>query len=248
MNVQKSMFSHKSFARGMGGICALVITLATIAHADAESVTNVSIVPDLDISRFLPYTIQSEITGSPTSVSVEISGINGDGGSEWDYYVDGTPASAAVTKTMTYNTGSGKWISASVYPDSIYPEIFFAPSSTTWNNAPSDAIARRNNYHLLHFANPFTMTGSMSFFVEINAVPRSTVNSADMEVYLVKNAKEITFFNSDWRNSVDVQLIADFSKSATYHHEHSANSSHHLIPLRTNTGGTIGTIGKKKSM
>lgn len=245
MRVSRSLRRRLIFSLRAGYVFCGMLLLSSAVVVIAESVTSVSIVPDLNITRFESYTIQSEITGSPTSVSVEVSGVNGDGVADWDYYVDGTAASASVTKTMTYNAGEGKWISTAVYPDSIYPEVFFAPSSVTWSNAPSSMIMRRNNYHLLHFDNPFTMTGSMSFFVEVNAVPRSAVNSAEMDVYLVGSGKTISFFNSDWRNSADVELIAAFNKSATYNHEHSVNSSHHLIPLRTNTGAALGTIGDK---
>jgi len=35
---------------------------------------------------------------------------------------------------MTYDAGEGKYISENIYPDSIYPEIFFVPSAVTWNN------------------------------------------------------------------------------------------------------------------
>lgn len=207
--------------------------------AGAETVSNIQMIPNLDISYFGAYKIRSNISGSPTSVSVQVNGINGDGGSYWNYYASSTPYYDLVTKTMTAT--STYYESSNIYPDSIYPEIFFAPSAITFNNNPTNIDLRRNNYHLFHLQNPYTMTASSSFFIEMNAVPVSTVNSADLEVYLVKNGKTTSFFSSDWRNSPDVELVGTFDKNSNFHHIHNAYSSHRLIALNTNSDGTIGT-------
>lgn len=221
------------------------ITILTIAFCRDVSaqITNILMDPALDIARFSPYKIKADISGSPTSASVEVSAINWDDpNGPWDYYADGTPDSQARTRTMSYDSGEGKWISQNIYPDDIYPEIFFTSSTITWNNVPSIINLRRNNYHLLHFDNPFTMAGNMNFFVEINAEPVSTVNSADLAVYLVRKNKDISFFNSDWRNDVDdVELIGTIGKDRVFHHNHvTGKSSHHLIPLTANMDGTVG--------
>lgn len=207
----------------------------------AQSINSVEISPALDISRFAPYKILADISGSPTSVSIDVTGINGDlpDPMRWDYYVDGTSAAGGVTQSMTYNSGSGKWESDNIYPDSIYPEVYFADSNTTWYNSPSDKILQKNSYQLMHFTNPFTMVGDMSFFIEFNAVPRSS-NSQDLEVYLVKKGKNASFFNSDWRSSADVELVGIKTNQDSFHHTHTANSSHHLVPLLTNSNGTVG--------
>lgn len=208
----------------------------------AETISNIDIVPDLDISLFSPYVIKADVSGSPTSVFVDIKGINGEGGNYWNYYIDGIPESETITKIMTFDAGENKYISQNIYPDSIYPEIFFAPSSITWNNTPSNIDVRRNYYHLFHFNNPYTMTDTASFFIELNAVPRTTVNSANLDVYLVEKGKGISFFNSDWRNSPDVELMGSFDKNAVFHHTHVVGkAAHHLITLSTNLDGTIGT-------
>ncbi len=205
-------------------------------------ISNTIIDPLLDISIFSPYKIKSTITGSPTSVSVDISGINGNltNNENWNYYVDGTPDSDIRTKTMTYDIGEDMWISENIYPDDIYPEIFFAPSSITWNNAPSSTIIRRSNYHIMHFQNPLTMAASSSFFIELNALARAS-NSQALSVYLIGNGEDISYFSSDWRNKASTELVGTIFNSDSFHHTHTANSAHRLIPLFTNANGRIGT-------
>ncbi|MGD9129248.1 MAG: fibronectin type III domain-containing protein [Candidatus Woesebacteria bacterium] len=229
------------------GISLLFIFLFNKKQSDkiraqaSPSISNITISPDLDISLFSPYTISADISNYSESdpVTIEINGINGDGGSNWDYYVDGTIASETLSFDMSFVSGN-TWQKTNIYPDYIYPEIFFAPSSITWNNTPSNIVIRRNNYHLLHFANSFSMVNEMSFWIEVNAIVKAA-NSADLQVYLVKKDKSISFFQSDWRNSDDVELVGTISRDVDFHHQHTANSSHHLISLATNADGTIGS-------
>ena len=201
----------------------------------------IDIDPDLDISYFETCKIKANVSGAPTSVSLQLETLNGDGLGYWNYYVDGKANSDAITKNMSFDVAEGKYISSNIYPDDIYPEIYFLQSSVTWNNIPLLMSARRSNYHLMHFSNPFTMSASSSFFIEINADPVSSVNSADLDVYLVEKGKVASFFNADWRNSSDLELVASFGKNAAKHHIHSANSAHHLVRLATNEDGTIGS-------
>lgn len=224
-------------------ISGLILGLAkhVVVLAVVSTISNIAVVPDLDISLFTHYNINADITENPTSVELEISGINQDGGDIWNYYVDGSSYSEPITKTMTDANSDGNWISPNIYPDSIYPEIFFAPSSITWYNTPSNIDVRRANYHLFHFDNPLTMEGSSTFFIEFNAWPRSA-NSANLDVYLVKKDTNLTFFNSDWRNSANVELVDTISRNASYNHTHVADvSSHHLVALSANGDGTIGS-------
>ncbi len=106
----------------------------------AQSVTNIEIVPELDISTFIPYNIKAQVSGSPTSVTTQIQLLNADGTMNWDYYANGTPYPVTVNKTMTYDADEDKYISENIYPDSIYPEIFFVPSNVTWGNLAVEAI------------------------------------------------------------------------------------------------------------
>lgn len=214
-----------------------------INFASAPLVINSVILnPELDISLFSPYTISADIDGLPESstATAVVTGINGDGSTDWNYYTDGTADSDSRSYTLAYNAGLDKWVSGNVYPDSIYPEIYFAPSSTTWSNAPSNIITRRNNYQLLHFDNAFSMNGAMSFWVEFNAYRRSAVNSADLQVYLVEQSHDITYFQEDWRAKAGVELIGTITKDAAFNHSHNANSSHHLVSLSSNIDGTVG--------
>jgi hypothetical protein len=166
----------------------------------AQTITNIEIVPELEISTFAPYKIKAQVSGSPTSVTTEIQLLNADGTTNWDYYADGTPYPTTVQKTMTYDADEDKYISENIYPDSIYPEIFFVPSDVTRNNLAQETDIRRGNYHLFHFDNPLEITASSTFFIEFNAKPRSATSSLDLHVYLVKRDKPVTFFNRSWMN------------------------------------------------
>jgi uncharacterized repeat protein (TIGR02543 family) len=228
----------------LGVLLALVFFVLLGNMAQAASILSVEMSPPLDISRFAPYRILATFDGTPLSSEVQITGINGDisgGTMYWNYKVDGTPVSDSRTKTLSYDSIIGKWKSQSIYPDDIYPEIYFADNDVTWYNIPSNSTTWRRNYHVLKIANPFSMTANMSVFLEINAAPNSLTNSGDLQVYLVGSGQNIgTYFNSDWRNKPQTQLVGTIAKTAAYHHQHTANATHHLIALTTNANGTIG--------
>jgi hypothetical protein len=210
--------------------------------ANAETVSGLDIVPDLDVTKFSPYKLRADVSGSPTSVSLSVSGINGDGGSYWNYYADGTPASQTVTKTMSFLASSSQWQSANFYPDDIYPEIFFAPSSITFNDDPSNRVVRTGEYQIMHFYNPFSMVASSTFFIEVNASPRSLTQSVDLEIYVVEKNKTADFFTNNWLSSADAELVGTVNRNTAFHHDHVVGrSSHHLIPLTINSNGTVGS-------
>lgn len=190
-------------------VFAAIFAFRGMIASDAPLITSVEFSPDLDISRFDPYNLLAGIERfSESSVAtVDVSGVNGDGGNYWNYYANGQSSSESITKNLSYDLGLGKWKSDNIYPDNIYPEIFFAPSSVTWNNSPQNLDIRRNNYHLMHFENPFTVTANMTFWVEINAYRKSAVNSANLDIYLVETGHDITYFQDDWRNKAGVELI-----------------------------------------
>lgn len=244
--VTKSATMKKSFIRIVMALLILtvvVITSAKIISAESPTISSPSLTPELDFTKFVPYYASSSISGLTESgiANVEVKGLNGDGGSAWNYYADGTAyAERQIIKSMSYDIGLGKWKSENIYPDNIYPEIFFAPSTITWNNAPSVTTLNRNNYQLLHFSNPYTMTGQQNIWIELNAYRRSATNSADLQVYVVGKGHDITYFQNDWRNKSDIEQAGVISRLDSFNHTHSANSSHHLVSLATNENTTVG--------
>ena len=224
------------------GWAGLVASPATVSAqvSPTPAITEITLSPDLDVSLFSPYTATVTVGNYSSSdpMSIDVSGLNGDGDEDpWDFYADGTPDSETLTFTMD-NIGGGQWQKTNIYPDYIYPEIFFVPSEITWYNSPLITTVQRNSYQLLHFNNPFTMTEGMSFWIELNVDPRAA-NSADLQVFLVD--KNLDTFNSDWRSSIYVEQVGAFTASTLPHHTHTANSSHYLVPLTAGAGGLVGT-------
>ncbi len=224
---------------------ALGLALTAFVFTVKADIENIFIDPALNISRFTPYKIKAEISNNPVSASVEVLGINGNSTSTpcWNYYRDGTCGSQSpITKNMIFNSVSVLWESTNIYPDDIYPEIFFTDSDISWYNAPSEDRIWRRNYHILQFDNHFDMVADMSFFIEFNAVPNNTSNSNDLFVYLL--AKEAysdpNYFTSDWRSKDYTELVGTVSRNDAFHHVHTDNSAHHLVALSTNSDGTIG--------
>jgi hypothetical protein len=214
--------------------------LVVLVKAANPFITSIAINPELDISYFGRYEITADINESPNSVTVDVSGVNGEGSAYWDYYVDGTPVPEQRTKTLTYDGAMGKWVSEKINPDDIYPEIYFAPSSVTWNNTSSNIPIRKDSYQIFHIQNSFKMVPNMSFFIEINAAPSSYQNSQEMNVYLVKNNMPLSFFESNWTNNPEAELVASIGRNQSYHHTHNENATHFLIPLQANANGNIG--------
>ena len=218
-----------------------IIFLGCHNIVQAITVSNVSISPELDISLFSNYTISADVADYSTTspVTLTLTGTNGDGNDCWIYRADGTCEFSPLIFDMSY-VSSSLWQKTIIRPDTIYPQIYFAPSSVTWNNNPLDIDLRRNNYHILHLNNPFTMVDDQSFWIEFNVEAVSLSNSADLQVYLVSKGKSISFFNSDWRNSSDVELVGTINRNTEVNHVHTDNSHHHLVSLKTNADGTVG--------
>ncbi len=224
-------------------ISGLVLGFALTAFVFTTQANILSIIldPSLNISRFAPYKIKANISDNPESVSVDISSINGNVTNTttcWNFFVDGRCDSDARTKSMI-NVSGDLWESTNIFPDDIYPEIFFVPSDITWYYAPEDRTFNRNNYQILKFNNPFEMVDGMSFFIEFNTIPQAINNSADLQVYLVAKNKDISFFNTDWRSSPDVSLVGTINRSQNVHHTHTSNSSHYLVALSTDSTGKV---------
>lgn len=210
--------------------------------SSTDEILNVqlNINPELDFSLFTPYSvIASSVPENAYNVQLNLSVKTGNENTCWDFYVDGTCASQPMTFNMTYDSGTNTY-NRTIYPDQIYPEILFASSSITWGNTPLNTPIRRNDYHILHLANPFTMVDDMSFWIEVNSVPTSVANSADLQVYLVEKGYDISYFNSDWMKNEGTELVGTFPKNSVFSHTHSINTSHHLVRLATNSDGTVG--------
>lgn len=219
-----------------------IIALAIPVFAE-PTINDINLIPDLEISRFAPYKVTTNITNTTTldKVIINISAINGDGADCWDFYINGTCVSEVLSFPMTYNSSEQLWKKTRIFPDYIYPEIIIVNNDIAWYNEPQNISIYRSNYHLFNFTNPFTMAPNMSFFVEFYAVPKSNSNS--LLVYIVGNGSNgisKDYFESDWRDKEYTELIGSVSRNDAFHHTHNANSSHHLIPLTANPDGSIG--------
>lgn len=214
----------------------LIFFTLILYSVNSATIQSIELVPDLNITRFLPYRLDANIlgVGPDANVNVLISAINGQGGECWDYFVDGTCDSEIVERRLTYNSTTGFWDYNRIYPDTIYPEIYFATSEVTWNIAPSRISILRRNYHIFKLKNSFEMDKEMSFWIEFDAIPNNMNNTRNLEIYVVGVGEDLTYFESDWRNKPNTQLVGSLSRNTAKHHEHTTNSSHHLIPLSTN--------------
>jgi cell division septation protein DedD len=94
------------------------------------------------------------------------------------------------------------------------------------------------------------MGANTSFFIEIYATPKTSPPlSVDMQVFVVGKGFNISAFgsgnlsNEAWRDHPDVELVGTISQNSSFHHTHSANSSHFLIGFSTNSSGKVGNKG-----
>jgi hypothetical protein len=222
-----------------GNTWSQLATVDWIQLTASHSITNISLDPSLNISRFAPYTLIAQTSWTMISWEVNLGVLDGDNNSCRNYYADGTCDSETMIFPLV-NSGDNTRVKTSIYPDYIYPEIFFAPSTITWSNAPLQTSINRSSYHIFKMTNPFAMVDEMSFWIELNAVPNNTNNSSDLLVYLVWNDQILSDFTSDWRNNSNVELVGTLNRNSTFNHVHTINSSHHLVALATNPDWTIG--------
>jgi len=204
-----------------------------------SSIIDISLDPSLNISRFAPYTLIVQTSWTMISWSLNLGVLDWDNNSCRNYYADGTCDSLAMIFPLI-NSGDNTRVKTSIYPDYIYPEIFFAPSDITRNNTPIETTINRNNYHIFKMSNPFVMVDEMSFWIKFNAVPNNLNSSSDLYVYIASSDQELSNFWTDWRNSPNVELVGTLNKNNVFHHTHTTNSSHHLVALSTNSDWTIG--------
>lgn len=204
-------------------------------------ILDIKLLPNLDVSRFAPYVLQANVSWTVISGNVTIEGINWDGRECRDYLASGEcVTNTTLTHPLVFSWGT-TWVKTWVRPDHIYPQIFFMDNAKNWWTPKTNHQLKKNEYEILHYKNPFTMEGGMSFFIELNIAPISTWNSDNLDVYVVKKDKTIDFFKSDWLTNTGVERVASFSRLTTFNHSHGANSDHHLITLTTNADGTIWT-------
>lgn len=223
-----------------------------ILMAQTPVISNPQLNPVLTVVRFSPYKLSAVIDPKGTeinSVQAEITPLLGGNVLPTNYYVNGSAYDeGTITRTLTYRpdtltnyyeTNSSNYI----YPDQIYPEIFFMPSNITNNNVPQNKRVSAGNYDLMHFQNPLAITPQTSFFIEFYATPdNSPPYSVDLLVYLVGKGKDISFFNSStWTSDASAELVGSISKDALFNHSHSVNSRHHLVALAANANSTVGT-------
>lgn len=247
LNFKNIKKSTKKIKKLVIFFCFCMIFLTTIILVSAGvNINIITLVPNLDFTRFEAYNITADITNTTQIISVQtnISGINGEGGFCWDYFINGTCDSKTLNFDMIYSPSDGLWKKQNIYPDSIYPEIFFAPSEITWYNVPSNIDIWRRNYHLFNFTNSFRMVENMSFWIEFNTIANNPQNSNPLFVYIVGNGSNsigLDYFESDWRQKENTELVATLSRNEPFHHTHTENSSHRLVALSTNNDGTIGS-------
>ena len=221
-------------------ILAFLLLLPAIASA-ALTINYINLTPELDISFFGDYNVTANITNdtSVDLVKVNISTQSGDGGSCWEYYVNGTCAEdEPVEYEMSY-VSENIYLKNYVRPDLIYPQIEFGPDSIFWYNFPQRMNLDKNSYHILHFTNNFTPVENMSLWLEFDIDAKDSSRSKDVLVYLVSRGQAISYFQDDWRLKENTTLVSSIPRTLPKNHEHTENSSHHLVKLLTNEDGTV---------
>lgn len=220
-------------------IACVTVSLGLLNAVGEPVINDANVSPELDVALFTPYQIIADIELA-TDANVTLTGLNGDGGTTIDYYSDGNTATTSRTFALV-NTAGNTWEYNYAYPDYIYPEIYFAPSTITWVNSPDDYALWKESYHIFHYANNYTMEANMSFWIEFYVEEKSTTNSV-IQVFLVGNSNTINYFSGDWRDSSDTTQLGTINKNMSYHHEHSANSSHYLIGLSPDASGLVNGV------
>ena len=208
-------------------------------------ISDITLTPELGISYYGNYRVNTTIStdsGSIDTVLIHKDYINGEGTEYSNYYVNGTPISRPnITQEMDYDVMNDTYYHDTV-PDKLYPEIVFARHNDTWYNKPYDNPIWRDNYHLMHFENPFLMTENSSMFFVLNIDPNSITppNSNDLLVYLIERNQNTTYFEDEWFDKNQTELITSINYNDPIAHQHTENSSHRVVRMTTNPDGTIG--------
>jgi len=202
----------------------------------------INISPELSITRFASYKIVTNITNTTplNNITVTYNTINGEGIKCWNYYTNGTCDYRYYQNlSMTYNNLTGLWEKI-IYPDNIYPELYFTNSNITFYNQPDNTIINRNSYHIFNMTNPFKIVNGTAFFLEFNIEPLPANNVLPLQIYLIQNnITDYSFFETDWINRAESYLVGSFNRNQNVNHIHNENSSHYLLPLTTDNNGLI---------
>lgn len=217
------------------------------------TISDIKLTPDLDITWFEAYTLSAKVVPDAgvsiqtVTFSVRPQSVS-DAILNWDYLTDGTaiPMPNVPLEYVGTITDTNVYTFDRLRPDDIYPEIRYIPEITS---PPDDSRFHRSNYHLMKFTNPFPMGVNTSFFIELYASPAAHPSVPNLEVYLVGKGFDISefqtgaFTNQAWMNHPNVESVGNISQETPYHHTHTANSMHFLIPLSTNADGKLGNKG-----
>jgi hypothetical protein len=217
------------------------------------TVSNISLTPKLDITHFYNYTLSADVTpgegNTVTGVSFVVRPQTASANNlNWDFLTNGTAIpnpNQPLKNPATQPTTGNVWSFNGLRPDNIYSEIAFIYDIVS---APSNSRFWQNSYQLMRFTNNYEVTAKTSFFIEVNATPTANAPfSADMQVYLVGKGFNIAAFqtggglaNEAWQTHASVELVGTINRNASFHHTHTENSSHYLVPLSTDADGKIG--------
>lgn len=225
----------------------LILLLNFVSLSAQPNIGTQTLTPALEITHFGAYTLSVPVTDDGYTInsvqSVFTPLLNGLA-NPTNYYANGSVYDEGTLSTGPLTeVSSGIWKYSTLYPDQIYPEVFFMPSTITNINTPSDKIISKDNYDLMHYVHPFTIReNETSFFIEFYATPKTSAPySGDLQVYLVGKGKGASFFsNSNWMSDPAAELVGTINKDEPFNHQHTANSKHYLVSLTSNSTGTIG--------
>lgn len=216
----------------------------TVVESDtsAPSITDITIDPALNISYFGAYNVSANVTDftEVDYVYLNLSAINGDNVTCWEFYANGTCAHSEPLIYEMPNISDDIYMKQGIWPDNIYPQIELASDDLYWYNEPEQMELSGASYHMIHFVNNFTFVANTSFWIEFDAQTTGSSSGA-VNIYLVGRGEDETFFQSNWRNDPNTDIVGSITEDTPKDHTHTANSRHYLIRLLSNDDGTIGS-------
>ncbi len=219
----------------------ILFTNINFALSNEINIANISISPILNISYLKGYNVTTNVFNATalSFVRATIYTINGDGTSCWWFYPNGTCAVGTPSIFNMSHKAKNFWEKTNIMASTFYPKISFGLNDIFWYHKPQNLSLNKFNYHLFHFVHNFSILPNTSLFIEIAAIPESSVNSKNLIIYIVERGHNESYFHTDWRNLPGVEVIGSITKSYPIHHTYTSNSSRYLVPLKTNNDGTI---------